>query len=370
MEMRSAVVALWLVSSLCWAADPLEEGRNALLAGDLARAELLFRQSLAVDPDSPEALSNLAVVLSRREQYGEAIDFFRRALAADPALTQIHFNLAVAQFKTGRFTGAAGSLRAFLDARPGDPRARQLLGICLVETGDFAAAIEQLEVILKGGSNDASLLFALAFAHARAGEEERAQQILARLESHPAEAALIEGWIAYRQERFQTAKERFEQSLRHNPKQPAALAAVGRLHLLENNDALAIDYLERALKLAPHDSESTYQLGVLYARNGRLEQGRELLRRAGGLRANYADPYYQLASLAFKEEEFGEALRLVEQANRLLPGFESIRFLKGRILQALGRPEEAKQEFEAVRRIKAETIRKAQQRVESEGEKP
>jgi tetratricopeptide (TPR) repeat protein len=363
--MRSAVVALWLVSSLCWAADPLEEGRNALLAGDLARAEALFRQSLEVNPESPETLSNLAVVLSRREQHADAIELYRRALAADPALKQIHFNLAVAQLKTGRHAVAAASLREFLEARPGDARAQQLLGICLVETGEFEEAIEQLEAILARGADDPSVVFALAYAHARAGDEERGRAILARLEGHPAEAALVEGWIAYRQERFQAAKERFEESLRHNPKQPAALAALGRLHLLENDDAPAIDYLERALQLAPHDSESTYQLGVLYARNGRLEEGRELLHRAAGLRANYADPYYQLASLAYKQKEYDEALGLIEQADGLLPGFESIRFLKGRILQALGRSDEARKEFEAVRRIKAETIRKAQQRVES-----
>ena len=76
------------------------------------------------------------------------------------------------------------------------------------------------------------------------------------------------------------------------------MTALGRLELLDHNDTEAIRLLEHALRLNPSDAESTYQLGVLYDRNGRTAEGVPLLRRALTLRANYPDPHYQLGRIA------------------------------------------------------------------------
>ena len=84
------------------------------------------------------------------------------------------------------------------------------------------------------------------------------------------------------------------------PDNVPALTALGRLELLDHNDTEAIGLLERALRINPADAESTYQLGVLYDRNGRTEEGAKLLRRAITLRANYPDPHYQLGRIAME----------------------------------------------------------------------
>ena len=47
----------------------LDGGRQALEAGDLTRAEQLFRQYLQEQPNSAEALSNLGAISARREQF-------------------------------------------------------------------------------------------------------------------------------------------------------------------------------------------------------------------------------------------------------------------------------------------------------------
>ena len=56
--------------------------------------------------------------------------------------------------------------------------------------------------------------------------------------------------------------------LQLKPDNVPALTALGRLELLDHNDAEAMALLEHALRLNPSDAESTYQLGVLYDRNG------------------------------------------------------------------------------------------------------
>jgi tetratricopeptide (TPR) repeat protein len=101
-------------------------------------------------------------------------------------------------------------------------------------------------------------------------------------------------------------------------------------------------------------------------RNGRASEAIPLLNRAIALRANYADPYYQLGRIAFTRMNYAEALRHLEKARQILPNQEAIRLVLGRTYQAVGRESEAKAEFAEVRRLKAAVIERDRQRLESD----
>ncbi len=346
--------------------NALDSGRQALEAGDLPRAEQLFQQYLSEHPNSAEALSNLAAVHARREQFAEAVALYEKALKADPGLTPVHFNIAVSLGRLNRFAEAAQHLRIFLESYPNEPRAAQLLGLCLIETGDLRDALVQLERSYKENPKDPSIIYALAYANARAGNVDRAAGLLRSSESNPAQAKLVQGLIEYRRGRFTEAKALFEEVLRMSPDVAPAIAALGRLELLAHNDSQAIRLLERAVALNPSDAESFYQLGVLYDRNGRTGEGVKMLRRAIALRANYADPHYQLGRIALDHQDYKTALAELEEARRILPDQEAIRLALGRAYQALGRTADAKAEFAEVRRLKAAVIERDRQRVESD----
>ena len=344
----------------------LDSGRQAFEAGDLVRAERSFREFLKDNPTSAEALSNLGAICSRREQFQEAVGFYQKALQSNPKLVPIHFNLAVALGRLSQYAEAANHLRVFLKAYPEEARARQLLGLCLTETGDFRGALPELEESYKLNPRDTSILYALAYANARAGNVDRAAELLRRSEGDPAQSKLIEGLIEYRRGRFAEAKALFQGVLALKPENGPALTALGRLELLDHNDAEAIQLLEHALRLNAADAESTYQLGVLYDRNGRSDEGAKLLRHAITLRANYPDPHYQLGRIAMERKDYKSALAELELARRLLPDQEAIRMALGRLYQALGRAADAKAEFDEVRRLKAAVIERDRQRVESD----
>jgi Flp pilus assembly protein TadD len=346
--------------------NPLDSGRRALESGDLVRAEQDFRQYLSEHPESAEALSNLGAICARREQFREAVGFYETALKADPKLVPVHFNLAISLGRLNQYGPAVDHLRTFLKSYPQEPRARQLLGLCLTEIGDFRGALPELEASYKLNAKDASILYSLAYANARAGDVDRAADLLRQSEADPSQAGLIEGLIEYRRGRFPEAKALFQGVLTRKPDSFPALTALGRLELLDHNDAEAIRLLERALILNPSDAESTYQLGVLYDRNGRTAEGVKLLGRAITLRANYPDPHYHLGRIAVDRKDFKTALAELELARRLLPDQEAIRLLLGRTYQALGRTAEAQAEFAEVRRLKAAVIERDRQRVESD----
>src|SRR5207244_42215 len=148
----------------------------------------------------------------------------------------------------------------------------------LTESGDLRGALPELEASYKLNPKDASILYSLAYANARAGDLDRAANLLRQTEADPAQAKLIEGLIEYRRGRFTEATALFQAVLALKPDTVPAIAALGRLELLDRNDAAAIRLLERALRMNPSDAESAYQLGVLYDRNGRTDDGVKLLR--------------------------------------------------------------------------------------------
>lgn len=358
-----------IVFALLLAAAPqnlLDSGKQAMQSGDLSRAERDFRGYLKEHPSSAEALSNLGAICARREQFREAVDLYERALKADPKLVPVHFNLAIALGRLNQHGRAAEHLRTFLRTYPVEPRAHQLLGLCLTETGDFRGALPELEASYKLNPKDASILFSLSYANARAGDIDRAAALLQQSEADPVQANLIQGLIEYRRGRFAEAKTLFQSVLAARNDNVPAMTALGRLELLDHHDAEAIGLLEQALRLNPADAESTYQLGVLYDRNGRAAEGVQFLHRATTLRANYPDPHYHLGRIAYDRKDYRTALDELELARRLLPDQEAIRLLLGRTYQALGRDTEAKVEFAEVRRLKAAVIERDRQRVESD----
>ncbi len=85
---------------------------------DFAAAEALYRQALAVEPDSPEARLGLATSMHRAGRLAEAIETYRSAHAADPANSTVLHNLATALRDHGRLDEALPMFRQALSLKP------------------------------------------------------------------------------------------------------------------------------------------------------------------------------------------------------------------------------------------------------------
>jgi predicted Zn-dependent protease len=258
---------------------------------------------------------------------------------------------------------AVPHFRRFLAAQPKEPRARQLLGVCLVETGNAQAAIPELEAVYKTNPQDPSIAYNLAYAYARAGNEARAAITLNSAPIPETQQWLLEAVIEYKRGRFAEARALYDKVVAREPGNAQALAGIARLGMAVRDDATGIEYLERAVALMPQDAEAVYQLGVLYTRNGRTEDGRRMLQRALDLRADYPDPHYFLGRILFEEKNYPGALQEFQTAAQLAPEQEAIRLMLGRTYQALGRKQEAQAEFAEVRRIKARVVEREQHKV-------
>ncbi len=89
-------------------------GVIAIQQGDYAEAVRLISQALQLDPNQAEYLNNLGLALNELHRYPEAIAVFERAIAMAPAMSELYYNLGIAHQKNGDFEKAALSYsRAF-----------------------------------------------------------------------------------------------------------------------------------------------------------------------------------------------------------------------------------------------------------------
>ena len=341
--------------------DFTADGRLAMERGEYAEAERLFRKQVAETPDSAPALSNLGAVLAREDKVDEAISFYKKALIADPRLDSIYLNIGIAYFRAGRFDASIAPLEQFLKSHSGEIRARKMHAISLVECSRYKQGISELDSLNREKPNDPGILFALASAHIRAGDEDRGKQLLQQIEAmniSPAAVHLLEGMLLYRSKLYDEAERELQQALRLDPKSAPTLAALGRLRLRVNGDPAAIDLLQRALAIQPQDAESNYQLGVLLSRNNQEERGRFYLQRALEQRANFPDPMYFLGKLELSQDHAASAVQYLERASRLAPHQENITFLLARAYKESGQDERAKVTLAEFRHLQSERLKR------------
>ncbi|MGC8839299.1 MAG: tetratricopeptide repeat protein [Anaerolineae bacterium] len=117
-------------------------------AGRLQEAEQAYRSALALEPDDPDTLSNLGVVLYRMQRPSEAVEQFQEAARLLPDDAEIRYNLGGALYTLGRVEEA---IQAFEAARERDPNLPQVylgLGYAYRDQGEVEKAAQNFRKFL------------------------------------------------------------------------------------------------------------------------------------------------------------------------------------------------------------------------------
>ena len=248
-------------------------------------AERLYEQALALAPDRPSIMSNLAVVYIRREKYSQARRLCERCLEIDPrdrhasihlgiCLTELNAaadaliafdtalalqlddplvlaNRAGALIRLKRLDEAVASCERALSIRADFPEALNMLGNALLKQGRTESAIASFQRALITQPDHAETHFNLASTLLRSGRPDEANDVFQRaidLRPSDAKAHLSYGDALRMQHRLDEAKVQYQTASRLDPDLAEAEYGLGCVHLLNQEYRAGWEGYERRIQ--------------------------------------------------------------------------------------------------------------------------
>jgi predicted O-linked N-acetylglucosamine transferase (SPINDLY family) len=127
--------------------------------GDLASARRLYQDALALAPERPSVMNNLATVLVGLKRFPEAAILCEKLLAANPEDEAALVNLGICQMRLGSMEDALRTYESALQLKPDCPEALSNRGGALLELNRPREALESCDRALALRPDYAEALF-------------------------------------------------------------------------------------------------------------------------------------------------------------------------------------------------------------------
>jgi len=331
-----------------------QEGQAALQSGDLQAAEDAFRKVLAADPNAGAAYANLGVIAMRRKQWDEALKNLKKAERLSPKMAGIRLNIGLVEFRRENYSGAIPPLQSVVRDEPSSQQARYLLGLCQVFTQDYAAAVKTLEPLWEPMSSNVMYLYVLGMAASRAGDKELDKKAILRLidiGGDTPEFHLILGKSYLQRDEVAGALTELGKAEALNPQLPYLHfnLAVAYMHSADYEKSEAEFFKD--IQLEPELADNYVQLGNLYWLTQRNDDGVPEFRKALEKDPKSGDAWFGLARSYLRQKKYAEALQAIDRAALLAPENQRVHFIRGQVLQHLGRKDEAEAEFAIAKKL-------------------
>ncbi|MBX3726689.1 MAG: tetratricopeptide repeat protein [Xanthomonadales bacterium] len=318
----------------------------------------LGRAGLAVDalqrvqarrPDDPGVNYNLGLALRAAGQPAAAIEAFARSVQRQPAPSEPWIGLAQAAGEAGRPLEAAKAWQAVLARRPHDLEAASARVRALADAGHAADALIEARALVGRQPGRTEPWQALAWACEVAGDVAGAEAALQEGVAAGADRyvlALARGHLAWRRRAWLAAATAFADAaaLRADGHEAWTNLAASQIHLDRIDEAIAS--AGTAVALAPDAVPARMTLAAALSRGTAPDQVERALAASRALIADHPGlgaAHDCLAACLLKQGNAQAALQPAREAVRLAPDEAGPTVTLARVLEALGRLDEAEQ---------------------------
>jgi len=293
-------------------------GRARLQQGRGAESKAVWEQLLSVQPQHPEAQSQLALLRFSAGEPGAMEALFAAAYAPGAGPME-HMNLAWALGKNGDGDGEEHEYKKAIAAEPKNAFVQMKAGEAALRRGDPVAALAHLEPAVALAPGEAFLHAYLSKAHQQKGDLEAAAQALlkglVKTDEHPTllEELYLVRWAQGYWTDALGAVEKLHQRHPEN-RQYQYLHAVALNRTGHYRDARAL--LEPLLSAEPPSPDVRHALSDAFRGLGDLERAQALLEEAVALDPIAVGPVNDLSLLLMKQP--GGKPRAVELLRRVV----------------------------------------------------
>ena len=322
-----------------------QRGEVALRDGDLERAERAFRAVLEGDPQVAGAYANLGVIYMRRKQWAPALEMLQMAEHLAPQVAGIRLDVGLVYYRQNEFQKAIAPFESVVHDAPDSYQARYLLGLCYFFTERYADSANMLEPLWAQASGQLNYLYVLGIAASKAGRAELEQRALGQLLQTGGDAPaihLLMGKAHLNREEYDDAIAELQQAAKADPKLPFVHFNLGTAYLKKQDlDHARAEFL-KDIAVEPDVAYNYDQLGQIDYLQQQDDEAEKAFRHALRLEPGLGSSHFQLARVYLRESKYAQALTEIDAAKKLNPQSEAVYYVRGQILQKLGRTPEAK----------------------------
>ncbi len=277
--------------------------------GNTAEATKWFNKCLQLDSHCADAFHGMGSMALRKGDYKEAAQWLRQAISNSPDPTGSSLQLAEALMGSGDIEEAAAVLRECAGRGPGTSQLHYSLGDAYDQLGNHQEAKESYLAAVQMDPHLRPAYYRLAKVCARLGETKESDRYMDEFAErvNQAQPARIE-WVQ------DTTDAAFSSQAVADIYTAAALVyrQYGRLQAAE-------EHLVKAANLVPADRVSRHELLRLYQGNQRIDDTLRILQELAEIEPENADFRLQLGSLHANSNRFDEAERAFLDAIELAP---------------------------------------------------
>ena len=253
------------------------EGMSFEEQGEMDKAMAAYRRVLDVDPGQAELASRVAALLTRQDDFPQAIDVLKDAMKANPNATEPLLQLAFIYAKyLRRSDQALEYVNRAIALNPRNIDAYERLCEIALMTGDEKKAVESLDRAAQVSNDDPSFWTRLGKLYA---------SVLVKPD-RPPEAAQVA-----------RLNEIFKKAADHAGDDPTVLKDVADYYASTQQIKLAIPLYLRLLELAPDDTNAREKLATGFVLTNQREKAVEMLQEIIQQHPEKYQPYELLAGL-------------------------------------------------------------------------
>lgn len=235
-----------------------QEARAALDRGQYAGAKRLLSEATQINPRDPALWFHLGVACGELNQVDDAIHALEKARELAPDRAEVDFDLGLLYWKRGDVGKAKESYRTGLALDPGQSGALQNYALLLMKTGESDRAIEPLLALKKVPGLSLASRVSLIECYLKTKDLESVKretdELLQSGLAPPADQTALAAVLIQGNDPA-AAGQVLRNSLRLDPNQAKAHAALGVVLMDRKNYEDAAKSLEAAVNLAPDSAE-------------------------------------------------------------------------------------------------------------------
>jgi superkiller protein 3 len=327
----------------------LKDARGEENTGNYASAERLYRQALAIAPESLESLKRLGVLQQTELKFDDSIQLFGQVLASDPSFSQVNFFLGASYFGKGDFTQAIESFERELKALSPHPRTHYYLALALQSSGRVEEAISQLNQSFAENPRDADALYQLARIYKNASL--RSIEMLKTLDPDSFQLHALMGEVYADQERYSEAIEEYQAALVKRPDAQGMHFVIGVAYWAQRQMEPAEKAFKDAYKENPSDPMTNLYLGDIAVRYQRFSDALPFLLVAQQAQPNMPQVHVLLGQCYQSQKELQKAKDEFHAAINADPGAAQPHYLLARVYRELHDPQASTAELSEFERL-------------------